>query len=313
MAGRLTGQTVCGGRSAAGPSRLFSGPTVVGPGSLRRAARLHHDARLTPRGGVPCDCASRSTGAARTATCPCLPTSWTRLRRVCARSPLRTATTTRPGIVACVHTTRCAAARSHELLAPARANTARAAGAAADQRPAAGAVDDLLRPSWLLVCITHHTRTRPQAVPGSGPVDYPVDGCRVSGGGYYRIGGDIKADWATVILAIMGMAQHNQHSQWHTPQTRCVVHMPRRSPLPSPPHTAHTHALRARAHTHKPWPPPPMPTLLPWFRELPPHAPCPCVRRAPVCMCRHDAWTRLTEGMPGPRGQARLLGDPRRP
>jgi hypothetical protein len=86
--------------------------------------------------------------------------------------------------------------------------------------------------------------------PDNQSVSYPSGGCAVSGGGFYRIGGDIKADWATVVMAVQGpfpppcvrlspitvdfmagpvftaclawtgMAQHLQHCEWHTPQTR---------------------------------------------------------------------------------------------
>lgn len=48
----------------------------------------------------------------------------------------------------------------------------------------------------------------------------PTKGCAVSGGGYYRTGGDVKGNWASIMNNVMGMAQHLQKSTWGTPQTR---------------------------------------------------------------------------------------------
>lgn len=56
---------------------------------------------------------------------------------------------------------------------------------------------------------------------GSHNVDRSYDtGCAVSGGGYYRTGGDIFGTWSAVMGRIQSMAGHNQPNQWHTPLAR---------------------------------------------------------------------------------------------
>jgi hypothetical protein len=45
-------------------------------------------------------------------------------------------------------------------------------------------------------------------------------GCAVSGGGFYRIGGDIFANWEAIMGRIQGMAGHAWRVPWHTPLQR---------------------------------------------------------------------------------------------
>lgn len=52
------------------------------------------------------------------------------------------------------------------------------------------------------------------------PPDGESGACVVSGGGFYRIGGDIFGTWEAIMGRIQPMSQREQPNQWHTPKSR---------------------------------------------------------------------------------------------